>query len=143
MRWAQEAAHGFYFSSVGCRVLKMLGNNDRKVRRCDVCAEAKKVGQKNIQRHHNPCATLAHQNTGIEYIANDPVKSKLEVEHQRATVKIIRQELAKLVLKKEMKDIGVLVPQEEGRRISGAINIISENIESELEKRGKSEACEL
>ena len=120
-----------------------MGNNDRKVRRCDVCDEAKKIGKDNIQRHHNPRATLAHRNTRIDYIANDQVKSKLEIEHQRATVKILRWELGTLVLKKEVKDIGILVPQEEGRRISGAINIISENIESELEKRGKSEACEL
>ena len=87
---AQETSHSFYFSSVGCRVLNVLGNNDMKARRCDVCAEAKKVGKKNIQRHCNPHATLADRNTRIDYITNDPVKSKLEIEHQRATVKILR-----------------------------------------------------
>ena len=69
---------------------------------------------------------MAHQNTGIEYIANDPVESKLEIEHQRSTVKILWRELEKIVPKKEMKDIGILVSQEEGRRTSGIINVMSE-----------------
>ena len=96
-----------------------------------------------INRQHQPDTTLAHRKTRIDYIANKPIKVKLEIHHQREVTRILCRKLTKLELKKEMEEHDVLVPVEEGRTINKAIDLISDTIESELEKGGDDEALKL
>ena len=61
------------------------------------------TSRKYINRNYQPNPILAHQKTRIDYIASDPIKAKMEIHHQREVTRIIRQNLAKLELKKDME----------------------------------------
>ena len=135
---AQNAAAGFTFLLVRCRILNKSNSN-----RCDACPKPTKMSCIYINRQHQPNATLAHRKTRIDYIANNRINAKLEIHHQREVTRILCRKLTKLELKKEMEEHDVLVPVEEGRTINKAIDLISDTIESELEKGGDDEALKL
>lgn len=137
MERAPSASDGFTFRKEDCE-----GTRDGNLC-CDTCRVTRKTSTKYIKRLHTPNVVCADISTNISYIANDPMKARIEIEALREENQRLRYENARKVFEKDMKENCKMVSRTELEQVKKGMDLMNNTIESALEDGGAHEELEI